>query len=408
MYTWVVNPIVRSISWAVYLAMSWTWCIGMFLPVILVSEFGIGAWFVFAVPNVLGAAAMGWTLARPGTSKRLLAEHRFACVAFSAVTLAFQAYFLIWFSSIGVIPGSWAIAALTLGIVIGVVNRKAARWDLLLAWLVLALSLTVLGKGLTHLSVPHMIGELPQRSRVALLCLAPICAFGFLLCPYLDVTFHRAKQATDASAGRFAFTLGFGVFFLLMILLTLLYEGDLSTGNGSFALAGVTAWVGLHLTVQIGFKFVVHLRALPRPRRADLVIWIFAGALVIGGVVALRQQQWFAGLHDHQKQMLTGELVYRLFMSFYGLVFPTYVWVCMVPIKGPAPGPTKPALLACALGILVATPMFWLGFIDEKMPWLLGGFAAVLSSRGLLAFFSSPSHRAGDEPANRTATASLS
>jgi hypothetical protein len=378
--------------------MSWTWCIGMFLPVILVSEFGIGGWFVFAIPNVLGAAAMGWTLARPGTSERIVAEHRAACVAFSAITLAFQGFFLLWFSSIGKIPADWAIAAVMIGTIIGLVRRGDARWDLTLAWLVLAVSLTVLGKGLTHVAVANIGGLFPQRRAVALACLAPVCAFGFLLCPYLDVTFHRAKQATSASEGRFAFTAGFGFFFLLMILLTLLYEGDLSTGDGSFALAGVAIWVGMHMSVQIGFKFAAHLRALPRPRRSDAFIWIFAGALVVGAVVAMRQQQWFDLLHDRSRQMLMGELIYRLFMGFYGLVFPAYIWVCMVPIFGQAPGPTKPALLACGIGILIAGPMFWLGFIDEKMPWLIGGIAVVLLSRALTRPRSSRSSPSSQAP----------
>src|SRR3954465_13192934 len=82
--------------WAVYLGMSWTWCIGMFLPVLLVRDYGLAGWAVFAIPNVVGAAAMGWVLARPGARERVLAEHRTACVAFSAVTLAFHAYFLTW------------------------------------------------------------------------------------------------------------------------------------------------------------------------------------------------------------------------------------------------------------------------------------------------------------------------
>src|SRR3954464_11105172 len=87
---------LRAFSWAAYLACSWTWCIGMFLPVLLVSEYGVGAWFIFAVPNVVGAAAMGWVLSRAGASERIATEHRTACVAFSAVTLAFHAFFLLW------------------------------------------------------------------------------------------------------------------------------------------------------------------------------------------------------------------------------------------------------------------------------------------------------------------------
>ncbi len=356
----------------------------MFLPVILVSEFGIGGWFVFAVPNIVGAAAMGWTLARRGASERIVIEHRTACLAFSAVTLAFQAFFLIWLTSVGVIPHVWAISAVVIGSLLGIVRRDRADWDLWLAWGVLAFSLTVFGKGLMHATIPHLTGQLPDRAVESLLCLTPVCAFGFLLCPYLDLTFHRAKQATSPAAGRFAFTLGFGLFFLVMILLTLLYEGDLTIGRGSFTAGGIFGLIGLHVAVQIGFKFSAHLRAIPGPKAADGLLWVAAGSLVVAAVFAMRQEQFFGWVHDRQRQMLMGELIYRLFMSFYGLIFPSYVWMCIVPIAGRVLGPSKPALIAWALGIAVAAPMFWIGFIDEKMPWLVVGVAAVLLSRAFV------------------------
>ena len=34
----------------------------MFLPVLIMREYGIAGWFVFAIPNVVGAAAVGWVL----------------------------------------------------------------------------------------------------------------------------------------------------------------------------------------------------------------------------------------------------------------------------------------------------------------------------------------------------------
>src|SRR5947199_7998526 len=111
-------PFFRTLSWAAYLACSWTWCIGMFLPVLLVRDYGLGGWFVFAIPNVIGAAAMGWVLARPGASERLSTEHRTACVAFSAITLAFHAFFLAWLA-LRVIPLPWCFAAVAAGSALG-------------------------------------------------------------------------------------------------------------------------------------------------------------------------------------------------------------------------------------------------------------------------------------------------
>ena len=85
------------LSWAIYLGMSWTWCIGMFLPVLLIREMGIWGWVVFAVPNVIGAALMGWVLKFPESSQRLVESHGVACRAFSGVTIAFHVFFVLWF-----------------------------------------------------------------------------------------------------------------------------------------------------------------------------------------------------------------------------------------------------------------------------------------------------------------------
>ncbi|MDB5302268.1 MAG: hypothetical protein JWO87_3931, partial [Phycisphaerales bacterium] len=51
------NSRLFALGWGAFLACSWTWCIGMFLPVLLVRDFGEMGWLVFAAPNVVGAAA---------------------------------------------------------------------------------------------------------------------------------------------------------------------------------------------------------------------------------------------------------------------------------------------------------------------------------------------------------------
>src|SRR5205814_8241141 len=81
------------LGWAIYLGMSWTWCIGMFLPVLIMREYGIAGWFVFAIPNVLGAAAMGWILKDSTRSYSVALAHEHATAAFSLLTIAFHAFF---------------------------------------------------------------------------------------------------------------------------------------------------------------------------------------------------------------------------------------------------------------------------------------------------------------------------
>src|SRR6059058_3078406 len=85
-----------SLAWAAYLASSWTWCIGMFLPVLLVRDYGVWGWIVFAIPNILGAAAMGWVIRSPEQSRSIVAVHQPAIVIFSTVTAAFQVFFAAW------------------------------------------------------------------------------------------------------------------------------------------------------------------------------------------------------------------------------------------------------------------------------------------------------------------------
>ena len=92
----IFNLSAGPLVWAAFLGCSWTWCIGMFLPVLLVRDYGVWGWVVFAVPNVLGAAAMGWVLSDPARSSQLVERHRAACVCFSLITIVFHVFFVRW------------------------------------------------------------------------------------------------------------------------------------------------------------------------------------------------------------------------------------------------------------------------------------------------------------------------
>ena len=111
---------IRSspLAWAVFLASSWTWCIGMYLPVLLVRDYGIWGWVVFAIPNVIGAAAMGWTVRDADASRQLVGAHRMAMSAFAVVTVAFQLFFGAWFfhESFGFegVSSAWTVAVVPL------------------------------------------------------------------------------------------------------------------------------------------------------------------------------------------------------------------------------------------------------------------------------------------------------
>jgi hypothetical protein len=368
----------KSLPWAVFLGCSWTWCIGMFLPVLLVRDLGVWGWIVFAVPNVVGAAAMGWVLSEPGRSERMVREHRAACSAFSAITIAFHVFFLLWFVP-RLVGLPFAAIALALAAVYLLITAKREKLDLPVAAIVWAFSLAMFALFVTRigqLNVP-VSGREPSLGTV---WLAPVCIFGFLLCPYLDLTFHRARQSVDPTGSRIAFGVGFGVCFFAMIVFSLLYATTLipllSPEWRDHLRPALGAIVAAHMIVQAAFTISVHTRsfvASETTRGATLLLALLAQLALFVGLGA--------NLLPRYHGLDAGEVVYRLFMAFYGLLFPAYVWLCIVPGRDGLSGVTPAKARAMVLGIVVAAPMFWMGFVENRMVWLVPGLLAVLLSR---------------------------
>jgi hypothetical protein len=372
----------NTLGWAAFLACSWTWCIGMFLPVLLVRDFGFMGWLVFAAPNIIGAAAMGWVLWRPGASQRIVEQHAVACQCFSAVTIAFHCFFVAWLvrAMLGV-AGPILAAAMTVGFFLLLRKRKA---ELALAAGVLVLSLICFVAALAMRGVPVQVFEPALRQGHQLSFLSPVIVFGFALCPYLDLTFLRARAMTAPKAGIAAFTIGFGCFFLLMILFTLCYSRWLLPELVD-RLPQMLVWViGIHIVVQTALTVALHATPLlaadayrPVTIAAAVAALLMLGlpmlAAAPGGLSPLRGMSPLAAVR--------GEMVYRLFLGFYGLVFPAYVWICMIPYRMPNARPTQHRRAAFVVAVIVAAPAFYLGFIAGRMIWLLPGLAVVLLAR---------------------------
>jgi len=362
----------RAFGWAVYLGMSWTWCIGMFLPVLFIRDYGLAAWFVFAIPNVVGAAAMGWVLRSRDISATIVQNHRLACSGFSLITVAFHAFF-----------ASWMICQLigdNLVIALGVTGGLSFLSLLILRLVRGEMVLPIVGLLFSACMIALFASDNPgwpveprvlQESPRHLLFLAPVCVVGFLLNPYLDLTFHRARQQTHPSEARIAFGIGFGVFFFSMITFTLFYAKYLwGVMTVPTLIGSAIVW---HLIVQTALTTALHLHEMKlRPARDGMGV---AGAIVLA--IGLGQVDFsYAGLDG-------GELIYRCFMSFYGLAFPAYVWLCMLPARGAHP-PNGRAWRVLAGVILIASPMYWLAFIESRMVWLMPGLAVVLLARLLI------------------------
>lgn len=374
---------ISWLGWAAYLGASWTWCIGMFLPVLLVRDYGFWGWLVFAVPNVIGAAAMGWVMNSRERSRRVIDQHRLACVAFSLVTIVFHVFFTSWFVR-GVI-GHWAMPTLVaIALVAWIAGRNRQRADVWMALVALFISgaifvILVVWEArlpIAHAHLSMKIGGDP------LVRLAAVCVFGFAFCPYLDLTFHRARLETTDDEAKSAFQIGFGVFFLAMILFTLWYSRFLGSTRSfpRFEVPGLAiplaGFLVVHVLIQSGYTCALHFREVRKHINAQLamvfLLIVLASAIFFG---YFRMEKW--PFYDGA----LGEIVYRYFMSFYGLVFPAYVWLCMIPLRR---RPLIPPLVIFLLANTAAAPFYRQAFIRGDMVDVSYGLGVLVIARLLL------------------------
>ncbi len=404
----VQHGVGPALWWACFLGCSWTWVIGMFLPVMLLRDLGVWGYVAFAVPNVVGAAAMGVVLRTPEVSYRLVREHGWAMRWFAGVTIAFQVYVVFW-----LFGGLWLILVFLLPWLVMNPRRRALIGGGLP---VVAVGVTLISWGAFSLASQlegawHDVGfagrnVLPERlSPAELWFLAPGFVAGFLLCPYLDPTFHRARYSTGPGTGAAAFIVGFGVVFASMIAFTLMYAGLLrplvSGGDMSWLSSPWRVLLTIHIGVQVAFTLLAHSRerfggdpAEPQsgwvrgnPEGRWPIVWF---ALIIGAslvwVVVDRATGWRLdnGLNLGPGRGLTlGEMGYRAFLLIYGVFFPAYVLICMIPtLRRGIPARAKRRVFWIAS--LVAYPLAVMGLIIGPMVWLLGLYAALGIGRAVV------------------------
>jgi hypothetical protein len=335
--------------------------------VLLIRDYGIAGWWAFAIPNVVGAAAMGWVLRTRRQSLEITDAHRTAIRAFSWITVAFHAFFICWIAATymknsGLPPALWAVAAgAPFLAIVAVPGREMSR---IMAAAVLALSVIIAIVGLRAGWLPYVAATHPAWSRAPtiLWCLSPVMVLGFLLCPYLDQTFHHARQNLGSAESKWSFAVGFGIFFAAMIVLTLAYSGWLISKNG------VPTLLLVHLLAQSGITVGLHFRSIPAIGSPKS--FISGGTAIVAGAAAIAG---YAILGD-------GEFLYRLFMGFYGLPIPAYVLICMKPWRKSTESPTSRQLRFFAVGVLLAAPAFLLAVIGYNDYAYLVGLAIVLAA----------------------------
>ncbi|MEX0886926.1 MAG: hypothetical protein WD009_10855 [Phycisphaeraceae bacterium] len=370
--------VLPAVLWACFLATSWTWVIGMLFPVLLVRDFGVAGWAVFAIPNVVGAAAMGFVIARPDVSRQVVANHAQACFRFSELAITMHVFAIGW--AYYALFDAWGIIAAGVFAVIVFAAGERQRLVLLVTAVTVLVSVVTLVWWLATPELPNRVAGAARGSLTVtdLAMFAPAAVLGFVLSPYLDLTFHRARQATEPGTGRIAFALGFGVFFLVSLVLALLYASSLRPlfeDPVELALPPALIYtLAAHMTLQAGVTIALHLREIGERRGHEGLHR--AGVLAIGGAAlawwAVTEPELYVGLS-------AGELVYRTFLLVFGLVFPAYVWLCMLPTRHATAHGSR--LGVYALTLLFTVPMGYYGFVVSDTGWLLAALAILILAR---------------------------
>lgn len=357
----------------------------MFLPVLLIRDHGWAAWFLFAIPNVLGAAAMGRAVRSSGHARALREAHRPMVVAFSAVTIAFQAFFAASLTMAATRDGRpwWPAAAFLVGLLLANLDlsRKPREpWSGFVAWIgSIALCGTAwwlaTSGGDKPLPTPAGVEWASGQLGVTPVAgLGLVCLFGFLACPYLDATFLRAREEAGPVGGR-TFAVGFIVFFLAMIVLTAGYAWlpwEVTTTVGIL--------VACHIALQLGYTIQVHAEELRNGERPLAPVWVGPLSVVLGVLIAVGVAKF--GWRGDEGGGGSFEPAYRVFMGFYGLWFPAYVVGCM---SGSWSKPEKPNGRMLAIWVascVAALPFYVVAFLQNGMNWAVAG--VVIAAAGAL------------------------
>jgi len=391
------QPLTRgpwaALLWGAFLGCSWTWVIGMVLPALLLRDYALPGWVVFAVPNVVGAAAMGVVLYRPERSLRIVREHRRACQAFTNITVAYHLFVVAWLFSrlfgLGAVP--MVVIAVGLCATLGMRNRRSAMLFVaagvaLLSWGCFSYATRMDGAwDLARWIMPD--GEATRLGAMDLLLFAPCALFGFVLCPYLDLTFHRARYSTTPGTGAAAFALGFGVVFLSMIVFSVCYGAQLLPmirGDPDAELPGYWLVVlAVHLSLQAGFTVTVHVRESIEDAGANTAVLVAAGGLAI--VLGLAARLEALPSHPMTGGLSWGEAGYRGLLLLYGTVLPSYVWLMMIPTRGTLTTRARFARRVTYAATCFSTYVLgWMAFVQGRSAAILAIVVIVVLARGVV------------------------
>jgi len=351
---------MRNLGWGLFLASSWTWCIGMFLPVIMLRDYGWLGFLAFAVPNVVGCTIFGWCMP-PERGRRLLARAGWVAALFSVVTIAYHLFFTGFAARM--LAGDWlrtgAVGSLQLiaGVLLAAGALSFLKRDLW-PWLGGVVWILSVGCWIGAASSAAVSTE-PASARSAwglsqwswtgtsptsdLLSIGWPLLFGFLWSPWFDLSFHRARR--EAGSPR-AFAV-FAAAFAAMLLFTAAYAGE----AGNFG-----PWILLHLGAQSIFTVAVHLRELREAGDPATRPHGWPSPSVLLPTAAL----W--GLAGLIGATLPSEASYLRFLVFYGLVVPAVGMALVAPRALQSDRRILPLMALLILGGVLLEVAFIQGF----------------------------------------------
>ena len=296
---------------------------------------------MFVIPNIIGCAAFGYVIRTPDKSKALVEKYGTAMALFSIATVAFHVFF------ISMILHMHGLESYAWPIFIGIFIVYAIAMFLSKnGWMIFGSTcwLISLGVGLTFL--PFDVQVEATKPWQDVYWLLPITTFGFLLCPYLDPTFHRAIQE---SPSKHSFGI-FGIAFAIMIAVTCLYQ------NVILELLPIALLI--HLLIQSAFTMTAHLEEGSKawgklPDKAFVLLCTIA--IFIALVIASKNADQ---IQEHIND-------YLRFFVFYGLLFPGIVATFMLTGKSF----TWIRLALFILVALISLPLLESAYIGDET-WL--------------------------------------
>lgn len=367
-----IRTAAGTTGWGLFLTCSWTWCIGMWLPIVLLGMYGWSGFWLFAIPNVIGCAVMGYLIRSPEQSRKLVDTHRGPMRWFSVATIGYQLFFLAFiFGTQGWMlgmPDSTLPAllipagAFILACIGSLIPFSVWPW---LGTIVFAASMVTWG--LMGTGTTDMIPETGSEPAMDLVPLAPLIVLGFIACPWLDATFHRARQIAPS---HHAFGV-FGVTFFAMLLFITCY----------FRVSGTEFWwfVLAFFCYQTIFTMSVHLREIRL--LSDANGWGSSGFLSACSLIGLMIGYgiWQVCCANIARDWLDD--TYLRFLALYGLVFPAWILAFMLG-RGRM---TRGNLVLFLIGLVVALPMAELGMLHTSKWWLMPAVATILATAAIIS-----------------------